>query len=245
MRRELVGGCIGLLMGILFMHVCSAPAAVGIAAYDARVQSGETPLDVPGLAEIISGAVNDAAAERMLAAYYADHAEALAIEFRETNDMRLRALFGMYVTHLAVPYNVVEHAPISLLEFASAPAADCGIYATAQAQIYDALGLRWRRIHIDRGWHGVIEVLIGRQYEVFDATSNVWVNRSIGEMLGGMERSVRYFYTPMLDRSTGAVYRVHIGNEHNAPALRATLAWWGLTIFPSRWDVVAEGGEIE
>lgn len=206
--------------------------------FDSRSMSGERPLDVAPLATIVSGADDDTGAAERIRTYYDDQRDRLVAVFQEADDMRLRALFGMYVTHLAVPYGVVETAPASLLEFVSAPSAHCGTYADAQARIYDALGVTWRLIHVDGGWHGLLEAQVNRRYEVFDSTSNVWVNRAVGELLAGMQRESRAFYTPIFDADASDRYREHLDLGYSVPELRAGLPQWGITIFPAKWEVM-------
>ncbi len=210
-------------------------------SFDARILSGEPPLDVAALRDIVGDAPNDAAAATTIRAYYDEQADRLAGVFREQNEARRRALFGMYIVHLAVPYNFVETMPETLLDFVNAPTAHCGVYSLAQSQVYGGLGLTWRNIVIDGGWHGLIEAQIDGAWEVFDSTSNVWVSTSVDRMLAGDDRVYREFYTPILDRQAGAVYRAHIQNEYSVPELRAGLPLWGLRVFPSQWEVVASG----
>mgnify|MGYP001392230666 CR=1 FL=1 len=203
-----------------------------------------SPIPLPSLTELIGDATDDATATARIVSYYTTNHDALAVIFNESNETRLQALFGLYITHMAVPYNVVDILPVTLLDFVQAPTAHCGTYSLAQSQIYDAFGLTWRFILADDGWHGIIEVLVGRQYETFDATSNVWVNLSIGEMIAGMTNTVmdkprryREFYTPVLDPTADDIYRAHLAAGYSVPELRAGFAHWGLRVFPSRWAV--------
>lgn len=206
--------------------------------FDARLMSGEQPLEVASLGEMVGAAGDDAEAGAAIRAYYEANAGRLAEEFDEANDARLRGLFGMYITHVAVAYGVVETEPGTLLEFIAAPTAHCGVYAKAQSQVYDALGLVWRTVVVDGGWHGLNEVLIDGRYETFDATSNVWLSVSVEALLNGAPREYRTFYTPIFDAQADEAYRAHLATGHNVPELRAGLPLWGLRVFPSTWMVV-------
>lgn len=233
-------GCLACLVMFLMFATLTRPAFAD--------EAQPAPLPLPALTAIIGGAPTDADAYARIAAYYADHRAELQVMFDEADETRLRGLFGMYITHLAAPYNIVPVEPVTLLEFVSTPTAHCGTYALAQSQIYDALGISWRFVLVDRGWHGLIEVLVGRQYETFDATSNVWINLSVGEMMAGMTQNVtgeprrfRVFYTPSLDPAAAPVYRAHLTNPDcdrcSVPQLRAGVSQWGLLVFPSTWTV--------
>ena len=242
-----------LVLG-LFVIVMLTTVGLGLSAQQslppvpAMSVSEGARLPLPSLSELVGSAQTDAEAYDLIRNYYTANHDALAVVFNEADETRLRALFGMYITHLAVPYNVVEVLPVTLLQFVSAETAHCGTYSLAQSQIYDALDVSWRNIIVDDGWHGIIEVLVGRQYETFDATSNVWVNLSIGEMIKGMTYTVmdeprryREFYTPVLDLATDDRYRVHLTDERcdrcSVPELRVGFSQWGLRVFPSRWYV--------
>lgn len=212
---------------------------------DPRIMSGAPALPIPTISEIVGGAATDAAARTRIADYYSANAERLADVFNERSDQRTRALFGMYITHLAAPYNTVETAPSTLLEFIAAPAAHCGTYAHAQAQIYNALGLEWQNVIVNGGWHGLIQAKIGQTYEVFDSTSNVWVNQPVQALLDGRSRDYRSFYTPIEDRHAAEQYRDHYtqsGGYYNVLELRAGLPLWGLRVFPTRWEIVEQSG---
>lgn len=234
----MMGLVLGTLLAVALVLRAEPRIRWSAAQFDLRSSSAEPPLDVAPLADIIAGAEDDAGAARLISAYYEAQREHLSDEFQEADDARLRALFGMYITHLAVPYGIVEHAPESLVEFASAPTAHCGTYADAQSRIYDALGVTWRRIHVDGGWHGLLEALIGRRYETFDATSNVWLDKSVGELLAGMERESRMFYSPIFDAQASDAYRAHLELGYSVPELRVGLPQWGILIFPAEWEVI-------
>ena len=206
------------------------------------------PIPIPPLAELVGDATDDATATARILNYYTANHDALVVAFNEADETRLRALFGMYIVHVDVPYNVVDVLPVTLLDFVQSSTAHCGTYSLAQSQIYDAFGLTWRFVLADGGWHGIMEVLVGRQYETFDATSNVWVNLSIGEMIAGMTYTVmdeprryREFYAPVLDPTTSDSFRVHLTDERcdrcSVPQIRAGFSQWGLRVFPSRWEV--------
>ncbi|WP_178118682.1 hypothetical protein, partial [Pseudomonas sp. SZ57] len=78
--------------------------------FDNRVLSGEPPLPIPPLSEIIGDADTDEHALSAISSYYNRQSLRLAVLFREDNDERTRALFGMYIVHLAAPYNIVTRA---------------------------------------------------------------------------------------------------------------------------------------
>jgi len=214
--------------------------------FDGRLMSGERPLDVPSLRAIAGEAVDDAAILDAVTAYYEANADRLALVFNERNDQRLRGLFGMYAVHVSQPYNTVPSGweAYTLRQFIDAEAAHCGLYSRAQSMIYTALGLRWNNVLVDGGWHGLVEAQIGEGWETFDATTNVWASISVGGLIGGMERRVRTFYTPVWDPSADEIYRRHYtesGGYYSVPDLRAGLPLWGISVRPARWAITASG----
>lgn len=244
----LIGLLIGLPVGIVFAYVVltvgTPPPALAWAdtVYNPRLMLGEPPLPIPPLSAIIGGAETDADALSAIVSYYNRQSLRLAVLFREDNEQRTRALFGMYIVHMAAPYNVTPVTPVTFLDFVRTPTAHCGIYARAQSQVYTALGLRWREVHVDGGWHGLIEAEISGFYEVFDSTSAVWVNQPVESLLRGAERHYRAYYTPALDANAAAVYRDHLQAGYSVPELRAGLPLWGIAIHPRTAEIVAQSG---
>lgn len=246
--KRLPAFLVGLIIGIVFAAVTlqtgtppPLPPWTEL-AYDDRLMSGEPPLPIPPLLEIIGDAATDAAAQTAIRDYYNRQSLRLAAVFHSDNEQRTRALFGMYIVHLAVPYNEVARnwEGETLLDFLHGETAHCGAYAQAQQAVYDALGLRWRNIVVDGGWHGLIEAQIGANFEVFDATSNVWVSEPIERLLDGIAREYRAFYTPITDASVSDVYRAHLEAGYSVPELRAGLPYWGLYVHPRTLEIIAE-----
>lgn len=246
--RQIAPPLIMFTLGIVFAAVTlqtgTPPPAPRPPFFDSRLMSGEPPLPIPPLSAIIGDAATDADALSAVANFYERHRVKLAAVFRETNDERTRALFGMYIIHLAVPYNTVDwdYQRATLLEFVNAGTAHCGAYAVAQSHVYTALGLRWRNVIVDNGWHGLIEAEISGNYEVFDSTSAVWINQPVERILQGVERHYRAYYTPALDANADPVYRAHLQAGYSVPELRAGLPLWGLYVFPHRIEIIAASG---
>ncbi|MBK9751861.1 MAG: hypothetical protein IPO91_34555 [Chloroflexi bacterium] len=118
-------------------------------------------------------------------------------------------MFSMYIVHLAVPYNFVETMPETLLDFVNAPTAHCGVYSLAQSQVYGGLGLTWRNIVIDGGWHGLIEVQIDGAWEVFDSIKCVGEHQRRQDARRGMTActadSIRRYWIGRRARCTGHI----------------------------------------
>lgn len=244
MKRFLVGLIIGIVFAYAVITVGTPPPANSWAdlLYSDHLMSGEPPLPIPPLSEIIGDAATDAAAQAAIRDYYNRQSLRLAAVFRSDNDERTRALFGMYIVHLAAPYNEVARAWVgeSLLAFVNGATAHCGAYAQAQQAVYDALGLRWRSVGVDGGWHELVEAEISGKFEVFDATSNVWVSEPIEALLDGIARDYRAFYTPIFDVTAPDVYRAHLEAGYSVPELRAGLPLWGLYVHPRTVEIVAQ-----
>lgn len=236
----------GFALGLLTMKAVQPGAAKTWAnvVFDGQLMSGEPPLPVASLRDIVGAAATHDQATAAVADYYTAYADQLATTFNEANDARLRGLFGMYIVHQAQPYNVAppDWETYTLLDFLNAKAAHCGLYALAQSYIYTALGLRWQNIIVDGGWHGLLQADIDGQWETFDSTSNVWLSVGVPELISGAARRYRAFYTPVWDASADEVYRQHYtesGGYYSVPDLRAGLPVWGLRMFPSRWEISA------
>ena len=194
-----------------------------------RLFSAEPPLDIPTLQAIVGDAATDDQALQAIVAYYDAHADQLAGQFRESNPTRLKALFVMYATHISNRYSVISTAFPNLIAYLEQPSSQCGIYAHFQAEILSAFGMTWRIIDVAGGTHAFIEVQVEGRWEIFDATTNDWVDSSAFEMERGAERHSRSFYTPLLDPqvtySDEEIRRV--GQE-----LRVMLPGLGLFYFP-------------
>lgn len=234
----------GFALGLLTMKAVQPNETKSWASYafSADAHEVDPPLPILSLVDIIDGATTNADAQAALRTYYDANAELLAALFMEPNEQRTRAFFGMYIVHLAQPYNTVawDYLNATILDFVAAPTAHCGAYAVAQSQVYTALGLRWRNIVVDNGWHGLIEAEIGERWETFDSTNNLWLSVSVEELLAGVPRSWRTFYTPQTDVNAPAQYRDHLADDYNMQYTRTSGTQWGLTVFPRRWEIIAQ-----
>lgn len=240
-RRVVIGGLIGLLGGVVFaltIRETTVPKAWTDHPFSDQSWEEEPPLAIPPLAVLVADAPTDAAAYAAIRAYYAANAPLLAREFRETNSERLRGLFGMYLVHLAAPYNYVPVLPVTLLDFVSTPTAHCGTFARAAGQVYEALGVHWRNIIVGDGWHGLNEVLVDGRWETFDPTNNLWLSVSVDELIKGMPRGWRTFYTPQTDLNAPAWYRERLMPNYNMAAIRTSIRQWGLTVSPGQWNIL-------
>jgi hypothetical protein len=238
---------VGVVFAAAILQAGTPPPALAWAdtVFDPRVLSTEPPLPIPPLSAIIGGATTDADALAAVVDHYERNRAKLAAVFTESDDQRLRALYGMYIVHMAAPYNVVtrDWEGEGVLAFADGATAACGVYSQAQAQIYTALGLRWRQVEIDTSWHTLIEAQINGQFEIFDSTANVWTSEPVEALLDGTARQWRAFYTPILDANADDIYRAHIiesDGYYNVIGLRAGLPLWGLYVFPHRIEIIAE-----
>lgn len=231
-------------VGIVFAYAAltvGTPPPVSVGAvwqYTDRVFVDSPPLPLPPLSEIVGDAETDADALTAIVNYYERQSHRLAFLFAEDSDERARALFGMYIIHMAAPYNATPITPVTFLDFVHTPTAHCGIYAQAQAQLYTALGLRWHNVIVDNGWHGLIEAEIDGAWEVFDSTSNVWVSVGVEQLLSGAVREYRAFYAPVEDRAAPDVYRDHLQAGFSVPELRGGLPLWGLSVFPRQMEII-------
>jgi hypothetical protein len=136
----------------------------------------------------------------------------------------------MYVVHISHVYGETTY-PSSFAEYLAQPRAHCGTYSIAQSKIADGLGLTWRMWELTSGWHGWIEILVDDQWEIFDATTNTWINRSGLELLERVPREYRTFYTPLLDIDQPDA-RLHLNEGYNMQRFRAEFVGLGLYYNP-------------
>lgn len=186
--------------------------------------------DMQTLQEIIGGAATDAEALDAVAAYYDANRERLADLWHESNPTRLAGLFTMYLVHISHVYGETA-LPTSLLDFAGQARAHCGTYTLAAADIDQRLGLTWRAWELTSGWHGWIEIYVDDHWELFDSTVNVWISRPAEELMQGMERQYRAFYSPLTDVSRPDA-RIHLSEGYNMLDLRVKMPGLGLYFFP-------------
>lgn len=185
---------------------------------------------IPPLQTIVAGATTDQEALDMIVAYYDDHLQQISQILGETNPVRLKALYAMFVTHISHDYGV-RTAPSSLLDYLAHPNSHCGMYSRFQAQISDAMGLTWRIFTHDIAQHAWVEVKVDGQWEIFDSTVNVWISTDGYSLIEGKPRQWRAFYTPMND-ITRLDARMHLLDGWNMPRLRLWMPQLGLTYNP-------------
>lgn len=213
---------------LLTVIVVSAQDQPATPAYDLVFDAQPGP-DVPTLDEFALNAADDSEIVVNVVAYYEANAERLALLWREDNPLRLAGIFTMYISHISRPYG--ETPPTaSIMDFQTNERAHCGTYIIPQQQIAIALGLTTRTIEFV-GEHAWLEVYVDDHWELFDATTNTWINRTGLELLEGVVRQYRYFYTPMLDINRPDA-RLHLLEGYNMPRLRERMPLMGITYFP-------------
>ena len=179
------------------------------------------PLPIPPLAEIApTGDVAE------VVAYWNANADPLTALFAD--EARAKALFAMYIVHVAVPYGETTPPPYTFAEYTGRDRAHCGVYTFVQREISQALGLTVRGYEFTDGFHGWLEVEINGAWELFDSTGNIWINQPMSALLAGAPREYRMFYAPALDDDAPAVYHAHLSEGYNVPAFRARLPFLGL-----------------
>ncbi len=228
-RRSLILVLITMLASSLLFKVLFDLQPIPIRYPDAVVQHNE----IPTIQTIVGDASTDAEIIERLLAYYESNREWLSEQLVEDDPQRLAALFVMYVVHISKPYNSTAF-PTSMVEFLSLPTAHCGTYSFAQAIMLDAMGIENRSINVDHGNHALIEALIGERWEIFDATTNVWMSGSFDEVMRGADVERRMYYTPALDPTAPQAYRAQFDDfpaANNSITLRQQEMYWGDRIF--------------
>lgn len=186
--------------------------------------------DIPTIQAIIGAATTDAEALDAISAYYQTNRARLADLWHEDNPTRLAGLFTMYLVHISHIYGESDY-PTTLLDFVGQARAHCGTYTLAEADIAHKLGLTWRAWELSSGWHGWLEIYVDDHWELFDSTVNVWISRPALELVQGVDRAYREFYSPLTDASRPDA-RIHLSEGYNMLDLRAKMPGLGLYFFP-------------
>lgn len=186
--------------------------------------------DVPTLQSMTAGATSDDEALQMVADYYEAHKDDLRVLWREDNPTRLAGIYTMYVVHISTDYGETTY-PDSFLDYLKQPRAHCGTYSLAQSEIAEKMGLTWRLLSLTSGWHGWVEIQVDGNWELFDATTNTWIDHSAYDLVKAVPREYRHFYTPMLDSSRPDA-RLHLDEGYNMQNLREMLPGLGIYYNP-------------
>jgi hypothetical protein len=186
--------------------------------------------ELPTFQQIAVGAADDAEILDRISLYFEENRERLAARWETDNRDRLVGIFSMYMAHISQPYGEVDAFPETLEQFISQERGHCGTYTFAQSHIVTALGVEWRSVEFVAE-HAWIEVRVDGEWELFDATTNIWINRGIEALLAGEEREFREFYTPMLDVARPDA-RLHIEEGYNMQRLRQRMPLLGIQYMP-------------
>lgn len=195
-----------------------------------RVFESQPGPDMPTLQTLGLGAADNAELVAQVAAYYDQNAERLAGLWRIDHPTRLAATFAMYLSHISQPYGAVNTLPETLIDFVNNQRAHCGTYTLAQREIAAALGVEYRSVEFV-GEHAWLEVKVDGEWEIFDATTNIWISKGIEPLLAGEAREYRGFYTPMLDANRPDA-RLHIEEGFNMQRLRDRMPLLGINFVP-------------
>ncbi len=213
--------------------------------------------NIPTLQEIAGDALTDDEIVTRVVEFYEENEAMIREGFHETHPDRLKALFSMYIIHISHTYNYTE--PVnSFVEYVQErTTSHCGLMARYQTLLVEGFGLKWRRVGMPPGTHTWLEVMIDGQWEIFDATINIWINRSALELLEQSPRQYRTFYMPWMDpdnpearnyAEVEGVFDVEDGKipffDSGPAALRERMA--GLGIFwPEREDYFEVYGPLQ
>jgi len=170
--------------------------------YPFYIFNGEHPApSIKTLQELAAGADTDQEVIDNVVDYFEELQDKISVDFEEENPERLKALYVMYLVHLSHPYGLQDHTSETLIDFIfNIDVAECYQITRYQSVLMDGFGLTWRSFYMD-GLHTWLEVDIDGKWEIFDATSNTWVNHGIYELMKGESRTYRNFYSPWLDES--------------------------------------------
>jgi hypothetical protein len=168
--------------------------------YPQRIFDAQPPLvDLPTLQALAGDTRTDREIIARVLSYFLANRNMLRERWQEADSQRVQALFAMNIIHLSHPYGPSE-TPRTLADYVHRTASSsCRMYAMFQSKLLEAFGLPWRYVAISSGLHGWIEVKIGKRWEIFDSTANVWIDQSALDLIDGRPRRYRWFYTPWSD----------------------------------------------
>lgn len=187
--------------------------------YPFLIYNEDSPIvGIPVLQELSLVAESDEEVVSNFVRFFNENRDELAIQFGESNSDRLGALVAMYIVHNSHPYglNPTVTDNDSLLTYSqSSTSSQCYLQSKFQAELVEGLGLTWRIIGIGP-LHIWLEVQIDGTWEIFDATSNIWLDAGIDELVNGNSRNYRSFYSISLDAdiSGGRIYAEELQSTH-------------------------------
>lgn len=223
---------IALLLIVGLFSVGTQQPAPLMEAYPALVYDAQPAPPLPSLVSFLRG--NDRDTAHQVQRWFEAHRDELAALWGETDDTRLLGWYVMMLVHLSAPYGE-SRFPVDLRDFMRLPAAHCGTYTSAQALLLEHLSVEYRFLEFADGTHGWVEMRINGHWELFDATTAVWVSEPMETLLQGAAREFRAFYSPITDAARPD-YRTLIfdsGGDYNVALLRERIACTGLCWQPS------------
>lgn len=105
-----------------------------------------------------------------------------------------------------------------------------------------ALGLVLRVVDFS-GEHAWLEIQVDGQWELFDATTNVWIDRGVTELMQGVPRQFRTFYSPVFDINRPDA-RLHLNEGYDIPKLRTRMSTLGVAYMPYGALTISEDAQV-
>jgi len=168
--------------------------------YPFRIFDAAPPeVEIPTLQQIAAGAQTDEQVIKLVLAWHHSKEDALAVAWREADPERVKAILSMVLIHISHPYGWTGLDLLTFIRYLELGVSNCFLQSVYQSRLLDAFGLEYRRVIVSNGFHGWMEARIEGNWEGFDSTSNVWLDRSAFDLLDGGERRYRLFYTPWSD----------------------------------------------
>lgn len=156
--------------------------------------------------------------------------------FPEPNPQRAKALYCMYVVHISHPYGNAPYPNEDFSDYLAQPFTHCGPQSYWASYLMRQMGLETRRFWLET--HAWVEAKIDGKWEMFDATTNVWISISGEECLQKKERTYRTYYTPWNDREQPTYRQVvaptTIPLQYTPGALRNHMPGLGIFFYPDR-----------
>ncbi len=181
-------------------------------------------VEIPTLQQVAAGTQKDEQVIELVLAWHRQREDALAMAWREANPERIKAYLSMVLIHISHPYGRTGLDLLTFTRYLELGVSNCFLQSVYQGRLLDAFGLEYRRVIVSNGFHGWMEARIEGNWEVFDSTSNVWLDRSAFDLLDGGERRYRLFYTPWVDARHPEARRILVeqGQDRTAEPIYGT-----------------------
>ena len=118
-----------------------------------------------------------------------------------TDEKKLKALFYMNFVHMSAYYGQRDLQDLSLKELLwGGDFFQCGNYSVLLGMLLEKAGYEFRTLAIYPG-HSIIEIKLDDRWQVFDPTTNLWIDQSIEDQIAGKAKNIKEFFLQAEDQN--------------------------------------------